>query len=53
MSSLNVLSWSQDGLCQRSALEGAGVHVIKHNLLHVALHFLHLAQDNAALTLDL
>ena len=52
MSLLDVLRRAEDGHAERRALEGARVEVVKDDLLHVALHLLHLAQDDAALALD-
>lgn len=49
----DVLGGAEDGVAQRRSLIGGGVQVIEHDLLQVALHLLHLAQDDAALALDL
>mmetsp|Transcript_18551 Transcript_18551/g.58118 ORF Transcript_18551/g.58118 Transcript_18551/m.58118 type:complete len:521 (-) Transcript_18551:9-1571(-) len=49
---LDVLHGTKDGVSQRTVVEGRQVQAVKDHLLRGLLHFLHLAQDDAALKVE-
>lgn len=50
--SLDVPCRPEDGTAKGSALEGCGMEMVKDDLLQIGLYLLHLAQNDATLTLN-